>query len=432
MTAIAFLIVYCALLLAAVFGRPIYGLYGYMFAFYLHPPGNWWGHLLPSFRWAFFAGLLTLIVILFKNKEALKKSFSYRETKLFLAFTIFVAIQSLWAYSPTLHEEYVFLTLKFLALMIILQSTIEDKKDLVRFLWVNVLGASYLAYKGFEVGRFSNLGTPGMENTNQLAQHFTAVMLFAAFYLLAAKKCSGLALTGFILIILNAIILCESRSVIFSMLAAGVFAFFVVPSMVRKKFYLFGVLALLAFSILLGPGLYKKMVTIVGNDEAGVQQDRSAASRLVIIEAQAKMFMLAPVAGHGHRGTYLLSPRFLGDEYLAGSGGVPTARSSHNFIMTLFVDHGLIGASLFLCIVASCLLRVLTVCRNANQGDIELLVLMLGMGAALVGFMVAGLGSNNKKLEIDIWLYALIPLVQALLLFSDGRNDETKANEAQH
>jgi hypothetical protein len=61
LTALAFLGVFAASLILAVLRDPRFGLVGYLFVFYNHPPSRWWGGDLPNFRWSLIAALVTLV-----------------------------------------------------------------------------------------------------------------------------------------------------------------------------------------------------------------------------------------------------------------------------------------------------------------------------------------------------------------------------------
>ena len=54
-TALVFLAVYFSGIVLAVFKHPRFGLYAYLFAFYVHPPGAWWRDDVPDLRWALIA-----------------------------------------------------------------------------------------------------------------------------------------------------------------------------------------------------------------------------------------------------------------------------------------------------------------------------------------------------------------------------------------
>lgn len=433
LTAIFYLLVYFGGLLRALFGKPIFGLYAYLFAFYLHPPARWWGGDLPDIRWSLIAALVTFISIFIYSKGEKKIWLGFVENKYFTIFALYVVLQTFWAINPEIHKDYVFLVIKFLMLIFIMQNAIRTERDLIGVIVVNLLGVCYFAYLGLTEhsgGRLEGIGTVGMESANQLGQHMATVLIFSAYLLLCDFGKKKYLLVPLVLFALNGVLLTESRGVIIGMVCGGIAAFFVIPRTVKGQFKIYAVLAALAGTMLLGPQIIERFNEMRGESETGTQ-DTSAASRMVIIRAQAEMFSQSPLLGHGHRGTLLLSPEFIAEEYLTASGGGGARRASHNFLFALLVDHGLIGAFFYLMVIYSCWKKVWQLTRDEDNDDAvnRLVIILAGLGVALVALMAAGMGSNNKKLEIDIWLYALIPLVHYWVIHARSEDDDGKNPE---
>lgn len=65
-TAAVFVLVYVAGLALALW-NPMAGLCAYLWAFYMNPPGNWWGQDLPDLRWSLIAALVTFVAYVLHN-----------------------------------------------------------------------------------------------------------------------------------------------------------------------------------------------------------------------------------------------------------------------------------------------------------------------------------------------------------------------------
>ncbi|GAA6204837.1 O-antigen ligase family protein [Thalassotalea sp. SU-HH00458] len=415
---------YCFLLLRAFVSRPIFGLYAYLFAFYAHPVSRWWGYSLPEFRWSFVAALVTLLAIFIKTDKKDLIWFKFKETKLFLFFTIFVIAQCVWALNIDVHMIYVMLVIKFLILIFLIQNSIKKSKDAVGFIIANLLGCAYFGYLATSAGggRLEGIGGPGIEAANQLAQHLAVVLFFSAYLLFFKLGWKILLLIPLILINLNTIMLTESRGAIVAIVITGIFSLFYMPPKYKKQFLFLVTLGAISFSVLLGPQIVERF-TSLEQDSSGELNDKSAQSRFVIINAQIEMFKESPILGYGHRSTLLLSPFYIDATYRTnsskGSDG-EARRASHNFIMGLLVDHGLVGAVLygviiFLCLKRLIILRKLKTVVFTEEGE-KLKLLLTGFTLGLLCFMISGLASNHKVNEIDIWLYSIIPLLYHLLL----------------
>jgi O-antigen ligase len=409
--ALGFVLSFFLLLVLSLSRHPIFGLYAYLEAFYLHPPGQWWGQSLPDLRWAFLAASVLMISTLIHKNKLTIYGLKFTEVRLFLVFTLFVCLQYFWALSPEIHIDYMVLCLKFLILIILIQSVINGIKEVYGFILANLVGCAYLGYQGFGIrGRLENLGLPGINGSNHLAQHLSVVLVFAAFLLLMRFGKKEVLLYPLYILVLNGIILTESRSVVIALAVTGLFLIFMNPQDAKKKFYLYAALAIIGFGVLLGPGLVTKMqgLSITSGQDS---RDLSTQSRFHLLEKQWEIFLESPILGSGHRGTLLLSPLYIDQSFNASNQG--QNKASHNFVMTLLVDHGLVGASMYLLVIFLTIKKGINIRKLhvISPDAIRLRVLLTGFVAALICLLVAGMGSNNKVLEIDIWLYALIGLL---------------------
>ena len=430
LTGLSFVLIYFFCIFRAIKDKPIFGLYAYLLAFYAHPPAQWWGKTLPDLRWAFLAGIVTLLSVHYHVKKDKVRFFSVFENKIFFVFALYVVLQYFWALSPNIHEEYMVLVIKFLLLIFIMQNAIQNEQDLKGFIWVNLLGVCYYAYIGMFVqtsGRLEGVGTPGMESANQLGQHMAVVLVFSAYLLFSNIGKKRILYILLLAVAFNGVLLTESRGVLVGIILSGAVSIFLVPRNKLGQFFRYALLAGLGASVLVGPQIIERFQSMVGEND---QQDKSAESRMVIINAQVDMFLDSPLLGYGHRGTLLLSPQYLPREYLTSTDGLGERRASHNFLFALLVDHGLIGTALYLLVIFSCWRKVRYIHKTSkfhNDSAVQVSVL-IGLGLALVCLMVAGMGSNNKKLEIDIWLYALIPLVYGWIIKARSLNNAEQIN----
>lgn len=65
-TAVVFLVVYAGGLILA-FRWPILGLCTYIWAFYNHPPAQYWADEVPELRWSLIAAVVTLVAYTFHS-----------------------------------------------------------------------------------------------------------------------------------------------------------------------------------------------------------------------------------------------------------------------------------------------------------------------------------------------------------------------------
>ena len=419
-TMLFYLLVYFGGLLRCISGKPVYGLYVYFFSFYFHAPTQWWGESLPVLRWSLIAALVTMIALfIYPPKQGLS-FWRYRENKLMTAFSLLVIAQLAWVNNTGVHLEYVMLIVKFVLLIFLMQNIMLTSKEIKRVILVNVLGGAFLAYIGFghyTSGRLETFGNGDGWDSNLIAQHFSVLIILGGYLLMERFTRYHLLLAFGLSVVLYAFFLTESRSAIIAMALTGVIAVFFPPPGKKKQLMGLMVLGLVACSVLMGPQILDRFNEMA---KPGESQDKSAKSRMVIIKVQMEMFKASPWVGHGHRGTLLLSPKYVPAEYQTVSSSGRSVRASHNVVMSFLVDHGLIGALLYFATIISCGFRIFNAryqhpVEVLNEHQKRLGGLQVAGVLALVVFMVCGLGSNNKKLEADIWLIAFIPLISRLI-----------------
>jgi O-antigen ligase len=416
-TAIFYLLVYTGGLLAALSGRPLYGLYVYFFAFYFHANTQWWGAGLPNLRWSLIAAFITMVVLFLKQPEGGLRFWRYTENKLLTFYTLFVVLQTSWVDNQALHIDYVILLVKFMILIFLIQNIVHSEKEMKGIIWVNVLGAAFLAYYGMTQnngGRMENLGPGSGWDSNLVGMHFAAILVLGGYLLLEKFHRKQIILMVGMAFVMIGLFMTESRGALIALGATGLIAIIFRPQTQKKKFISFGLLAILAGAALTGPQIIDRFVGMK-KDNIGDVSDRSAESRMVIINAQIEMWKDSPWVGHGHRGTLVMSPEYIPAVYLTSSGG-NSVRASHNITMAILVDHGIIGFALYFGAVIIAMLKIFRYKYPYPEAELtsEQRVfshIQIAAILALICFMIAGQGANNKKLEADIWLLALIPLI---------------------
>ena len=418
-SAVLFIVIYFGLLLAAMVKRPFFGLCAYLMAFYLNPPARWWGESLPDFRWSFVAALVTLLVIFIKNSRF--ESFRFTETRLYAVFFFYVVIQTYWAIDLTAHLEFVSAVFNFLMVIFLIQGSVRDEKDLIWFIVFMMLGCSYFTYIGMTSvwgGRLDGVGGPAISSTNQMAQHVAAVFYCGVFLvLLKSRRWYEYAVVVLLLLLcIKVILMAGSRGVYLSIMLTGVFVLLFSAQGSRRRLYVLAGLAIFSAVVFLGPTVMQRF-NGVELTQMSETSDKSARSRIVIVQSQIQMFKGAPWLGHGHKGTLFLSPLYIAPEFLTSSGpNNQRGRASHNYFLSLLVDHGLIGTSIILLIIYRCLAPLRSISRAkfiGRQDDIRILLIGLMMG--LLCLMLSGMSSDHKNSETSIWFFALIPFFLAKL-----------------
>lgn len=421
LTALFYLLVFGIGSAMSIFGRPFVGLLLYVFTIYFYAPGSWWGGSLPDLRWSLLSAAVTLIGLFVENKKKLLSDsesilavrfFSRPEFKLYLAFVLWIWLQSFWAIAPYFHREYAVMASKFLLLFYLMHKILVTEKRILWFIVTNILGCAYFGLIGLShtSGRFESVPTPGLGDGNLLSLHMVPVLLVSSFILLCNYGKSKFLLVIPLALTLNAIFLTQSRGGIVGLLVGCLLALLFRPKVLKGQINLYILLACIAAVQLVPEDLINRL-----NQGAGLEaeRDKSAESRFVIIEAQLEMFSDSPSLGYGHRGTLIMSPDYIDETYLTSSSA-GKVRGSHNLLMSLLVDFGLIGASFYMLVIYILIRRLFKMRQKIIHLEKEngnLYIMYLGGVCALVALMVSSMFSNSLRLEIDILLIGLLSAI---------------------
>lgn len=412
-TALGFLAVFSIGCLVAL-KRPFVGLLLYFFVFYMHPPGKYWGAYLPEIRWTFIVAVVTLISTLMhkKNKGAWLQ---FKESKILLLFFAYSCIQIPIVTFFQVQVDYVILLFKLIIVFFLIITLVDSEKKLITLIAANCIGAAYIGLTALQThtrGRFESAGLPGIEDGNLLAIHLIPIIIISSAVVVTNLKKRFLIFFPLALAA-NLLFMSGSRGGIVGLLVAGVCFVFFAPKLKRAQILKWASIAALAGLMLAGPLIVERMNKVVKASDTE-QIDKSAYSRFVIIESQWKMFKDYPVLGFGHRGTLLLSPFYVPEDFMTNTD-VGGRRASHNITMSFLVDHGIVGAFLYFWLVFTAFMRVREI-KCSGDEMINVKLILLGCCSGLLGLMAASQFSNSKVLEVSIWLFALIGSAYGLLV----------------
>jgi O-antigen ligase/polysaccharide polymerase Wzy-like membrane protein len=430
LTGLAFVAAFFGVMGLALFRHPMWGLYGYVAVFYLHPPSRWWGAALPDLRWALLAAAVTLIATWRVPRDTTRPSWiSHTPAKLLLAYTVWLWIQKAWALSPSDQTEISILFTKYVVLFYLIYRLVDTPQKVTTFLATHVLGCAYLGWLAYNArvhGRLEGVGGPGIDEANALAMQMSTGVAVAAMLILGAKGWVRWACFAAMPFMLNTMVLAGSRGAFVALLGTGLALWYMKPLRHRRVFYAYAVLGAVLLGLLANQIFLTRVGTIAAVAEKDAEVDRSSESRVVLFKAQLQMAKRYPF-GTGHRGTAVLSPQYLDPIYLSSKRVdgrlVYGQRSSHNTFMSALVEQGVIGAFLFLSMwwwVLRSLMRLKrTYASDKEQTDrqVQIAVIAAAVGGALAAVFVAGQFVDYLKAEVTVWCTILLA---CLLSFKTG------------
>lgn len=405
-----FVVGLCVALLMALLKKPIVGLYAYVAVFYIHPPSRWWGASLPELRWSLIAAGVTLLAIWIREpaEPARKSWLATTPARIMIAFTVWFWLGTLWALDVEQHYPMAVLITKYLLVYYMIYRLVDTPQKMTTFLLCHVAGCFFLgviAYGAPGGDRLDGVGGPGIDDSNTLGMHLGTGVVVAAIFTLRLKGWRRWLCVGSIVFALNAIVLTGSRGAGLALAAGGVALAMLKPIAYKRLFYAYAVLGILVIGYLASAQFWIRMKTVtVAVSDTPEEMDTSARSRIEMIKAQMEMAALYPL-GSGHRGSEVLSPRFLDKVYMTSAG----VRSSHNSFMTIVVEQGIPGVILFFVMVRWTASTLRSLRRAASEpGRVEEAVNTAAIGAGLVVVMIGGMFADFSKCEVQIWLLALL------------------------
>ena len=414
-TALVFLLFFAAGLGAALFLRPMYGLYTYIAVFYLHPPSRWWGASLPDLRWALLAAVVTLLA-LFVHRDSLNPAGKWYSSKAIIFLGVYVFwmwLQWVFVISPY-HSLGVILFSKYMLLIFLIYTIVDNEKDFLGFCTAHVVGCAYFGYlvlQAPDTGRLEGVGGPGVDDANTLGMHLGTGLMFASFLLLRYKGYARWLILLAIPLILNGVFQTETRGAFVGIFLGGVVTIYLKPKSIRKTYYSLVVLAVVSALFVVNESLMTRLGSMGAAVSEEQEWDNSATSRVFIAQAQLQMFADYPL-GVGHQGTAFLSRGYLETRWLAGNSG---DRASHNTVMSVLVDQGLPGIILFFLICLSAVSALGKMKQMDKKGlNLEYGLYRTMLGGALVTIIASGMFAQYLKAEVQIWCLVLLVILYDL------------------
>lgn len=424
---------WAACLLALI--NPIWGVVNYLMAYQTNPTDTWWGIPLVTLgmRFSMLAALFTLAGFLTgrKNVPKFRPNVSYWELGVLLLVAI-AALNLLIGYGYTSSAKYAFEKLwKMLLFVLILGRLASTRRNFQLVIWAFVAGSLYIGHdaytaspSAFRHGRLNQIGGPDFSTTSGTAAHLAAMLPLIGMAFLTARRLSGRALAAIAgAFTVNAIILCRTRSAFLGLLCGALAAVLFAPRARRFRIHLLlGTGMLLAYSLTDGH-FWTRMDTLRHSEVLAT--DAATVSRTDIWKASRRILRDKPLGiGPGNFpaviGTY--NPRY-------------KRRSTHNTLVVCFVELGVQGGMLFLCMVGGSFWFLWRVAALADRtkAPLETRIMAYGTLVALVTYLVSGLGTERFYCESFWWILTL-PLclhrvvVQEVAAYAPGWELEGAAN----
>jgi hypothetical protein len=412
-TAAAFAL-FCLVCAVRAFTRhPVWGVYFYIATTYVFPPGRWWGYIFQDFRWALFAaGLTSLAIILHRGKLQPKPLWLHGAALCLFLYALWMWMQTPFALDVDDHVRGASEFTKCLVALWFVYRVADSKERVSNLVFAHVLGCGLLGIYAWTTGRsgdrLDGVGGPNMDDANALAMYLATGTLCAIGLALSRggwRRYVSLAASVFIV---NGFVLANTRGAFLGLAVAMPVFTFCIARRHRRLYWALTLVGVAGLTVLVDKAFIDRMFTIGDVTSQSEAADPSARSRLVVAEAQLKMFLDHPM-GVGYRGTAALSAKYMDERWLTTGDDGSLARSSHNTFLTALTEQGFIGAVIYVSLLAWTAAAILRSRRlSLSDHDPELATLMAALVGSIVVVLVSGTSADNLTKEVQFWLYGLL------------------------
>ena len=404
-----------AVLAALTMQRAAYGVSLYLFTFFINPTFWGWGEPIEAFRWNLMAALILVAGVALQGASPNRKGAEVMPWSTIVGLVALLmmanAIGVHLTLAPKPQVSIVLLTLliKFVVLYFTMTAAIRTKEDLRLVAWSIVLFASYIGYQAtineagqFNAGRLERIGAAGVQNANELASLLLAVIPLGGYLFLTGTRREKILAAVTTPLVLNVILLCNSRGALLALIAAVVVIVTMTPKGMRRRLFKGLALGGVALLILLrDPDIVDRFLTVFVDAE---ERDQSANARIMIWSAALAQIKDYPLGAGGESFSWIF-----GDKYLAQVGYNSGGRAVHNGYLNEATNWGIQGLMLRLLFFGLPLLAVITSSRRcAKAGDDEGALFGVCLLSAMTAVLVSAVFGDYLDDDWGIWMISLM------------------------
>ena len=410
LTGLVFMAVFALGCLLALGKHPIFGALTYVAMVFLDPQSRWWGDSLPDVRWSLVSAAVTLIgIAVLKPAPQPLPLRTHAGFYLMVLLLVYACIQWPAVLDVEEHKNFVNYYFKYAIAIYLLYRSVDSEQHFKWLLWAYILGCSYLAWVAFSSysgGRFDSFGGSGIGDANAGALTLVSGVFICASLFLYGDKKWRLALIFLVPFLINSLVMTVSRSGFLALAVGGLAFNWFTPGKFKARVVALSALGVVGFVLLTNPFYWERMQTVKyqGQDVQGVD---TGGARRNLFFAQIKMFERNPL-GCGHLCTEFLSPSYLPEKDLNVQTG---RRSSHNTFMSMLVDHGIMGAAVYLLTLLWMYVSIRKLHKQADRLPPLLLMLLPGVSASLAALTISDQFVPNVKYELRFWLMTFLMIM---------------------
>jgi O-antigen ligase len=263
----------------------------------------------------------------------------------------------------------------------------------------------WIAFTSYDGGRFESFGGAGLGEANAGALAIVTGLFAGSSLFLAGSLRERIVLFLIMPFLMNGLVTTISRSGFLALAVGGLIFNYFTPKKFRKPVRVLSVLAVVLFAVVAGPAYWERMQSLKHAGE-NIEGMDTGGGRLEIIQAQFRMFKDHPL-GCGAMCTAVLSPNYM-EASLLTTFGTSQVRASHNTYMSMLVEQGIVGATLFIAMLVWIFRRILALAKTLKTAEGFLPTVLPALAALLAAIAVGDMFVSYTKFEPRIWFIAVL------------------------
>jgi len=419
--AILVALIYLSGIALAVFSGSHWAVYLYQIVYFLNPENRWWSSSLPSISYSYITVIVLFITFfLNRNKYTLNKLHELPQFKWLILLSIIYSLAYFYAVDQQAHKQALIEFIKMLVILSVAYKILDTSLKLEWSLLAYILGAGYIGYEAFVVGRNSGdrlegIGLIDAPEANGTAAAIVASIPLIIYFLWWGNKKIKLAMIVLAPFIANGLILLNSRGA-FVGVAAGVLHFMWTMIFSRFKFKHQKKISLAIILLGLSGTLYlvddafiDRMATLANPEDEGA----SGSHRYHIWLSTFDLLEDYPF-GVGAYGFEKLSPNYV-DESLFFYG--QKFKAVHSIWFQALGEIGWHGFIIFCLLIISTYLALRRIKRKCKkENDHHLFYLGQALQSAFVTLLVTSSFINQFRVQIIYWFILFTACLYSIVI----------------
>lgn len=403
-----FIPVYLGGLIGTIAYDVSWGIFLYQLQYFVNPESSWFYSQIPDLRFTFIISVIILVAFIIKHdryKHTLLLKFP--QSKWLLIMLSMLVIISLYAAWPEKHFDNLINFIKLLIFMAIAIKVINTDLKLEISLWVFLIGEFYLSWGAYGLGRnagdrLEGFGTTDASEANDLGLLIMTSIPILIFYLLKGNKLQKIISVGFLLFVLNALVLLNSRGAFVGMVVSSAYLLFIMmlnkakETNLRIKVLSLVIICICMFMYVTDSVFWVRLSTL---SDSSIEETQAESGRVYFWLRTFQLVREHPF-GVGEWGYQKLSPQFIPDELLTGG-----MRAVHSTYFQALATFGYLGIPLLAGIILSTfnLFRKLKKYLFINK-QFTHYYKTIALEASFIGFLVSAAFIDRLFAEIFYWL----------------------------